>query len=194
MPILLSVFPSDWGWLGVAVSRQGLVGIILPQSTEDAAWDRLYSAWPQGFPHESSPWPELQQRLLDYLDGKPVDFSDLPLDLPEEPRFWRRVWDICARIPYGETRSYADLAREAGSPRAFRAVGGAMAANPIPIIIPCHRVVGSGGGLTGFGGGLEQKRRLLEMEAAVTGRRGDKETGRWGDALSPSSRLPVAPS
>ncbi len=178
MAILLSVFQSDWGWLGMAVSRRGLVGLTLPQSTEDAAWDRLYSAWPQGFPQEGSAWPELQQRLQDYLAGKAVGFSDIPLDLPEGPPFWRQVWEMCARIPYGETRSYADLAREVGSPRAFRAVGGAMAANPIPIVIPCHRVVGSTGHLTGFGGGLEQKKRLLEMEAASTRRRGDGETGR----------------
>lgn len=191
MAILLSVFPSDWGWLGMAVSRRGLAGLTLPQSTENGAWDRLCSAWPQGFPQEGSAWPELQQRLQDYLDGKSVDFSGIPLDLPEGPPFWRRVWDLCARIPYGETRSYAELAREAGSPHAFRAVGGAMAANPVPIIVPCHRVVGSGGSLTGFGGGLEQKRRLLEMEAAATGRPGETETGREEVTSSPSPGRPV---
>ncbi|MGE5619295.1 MAG: methylated-DNA--[protein]-cysteine S-methyltransferase [Sphingomonadaceae bacterium] len=168
MPIRLSVFESEWGWLGMAVSRRGLAGLILPQATEEAAWDRLYTGWPQGFPQEGSAWPELQQKLLTYLAGQFVDFSDIPLDLPEKPLFWRRVWDACARIPYGQTRSYASLAAEAGSPRAFRAVGGAMAANPIPIVIPCHRVVGSNGTLTGFGGGLEQKKRLLEMEAVAT--------------------------
>jgi methylated-DNA-[protein]-cysteine S-methyltransferase len=194
MAILLSVFRSDWGWLGMAVSRRGLAGLTLPQPSEDAAWDRLYSAWPQGFPEEGPGWPELQQRLLDYLAGKPTDFSDIPLDLPDGPPFWRRVWEACARIPYGETRSYADLAREVGSPTAFRAVGGAMAANPIPIVIPCHRVVGSGGGLTGFGGGLGLKRRLLEMEARATGRLGDEETVRSSIPLSPSPFRPVAPS
>ncbi|MHB0869551.1 MAG: methylated-DNA--[protein]-cysteine S-methyltransferase [Chloroflexota bacterium] len=169
MAILLSAFQSDWGWLGMAVSRHGLAGLILPQPTEEATWDRLYTGWPQGFPQDGSAWPELQQKLLDYLAGGSVDFSDIPLDLPEKPPFWRQVWDVCARIPYGETRSYAELAEEVGSPRAFRAVGGAMAANPIPIIVPCHRVVGSNGSLTGFGGGLDQKRRLLEMESKATG-------------------------
>jgi len=164
MAIRLSVFSSDWGWVGMAVSSRGLAGIVLPQPSEEAAWSRLYSGWPDGVPQESSVWPELQQRLLDYLASKPVDFSDIPIDLPSGPPFWRKVWKICARIPRGQTRSYADLAREAGSPRAFRAVGCAMAANPIPIVIPCHRVVGSNGSLIGFGGGLEQKKRLLEME------------------------------
>ncbi len=175
MPIHLSVFSCSWGWLGMAVSQQGLMGLTLPQPTEVAAWDRLYSAWPQGFPQDGSVWPELQQRLVGYLNGEPSDFSDVPLDLPDGPPFWRRVWELCATIPYGETRSYADLAREAGSPRAFRAVGGAMAANPIPVVIPCHRVIGAGGNLTGFGGGLEQKKRLLEMEARAVGKQADGE-------------------
>jgi len=176
MAINLSVFPSTWGWLGLAISGRGLAGLILPQQSEADAWNRLYSSWPDGVVEETDPWPDLRQRLLGYLAGKPVDFSDIPLDLPETPPFWRRVWESCARIPYGERRSYADLAREAGSPRAFRAVGGAMAANPIPIIIPCHRVVGSNGQLVGFGGGLAQKKRLLDMESRSRGQ-GDGETG-----------------
>jgi O-6-methylguanine DNA methyltransferase len=149
----------------MAVSERGLAGLTLPVATEEAAWDRLRSGWPAGVPASSQAWPELRQRLLDYLAGEPVDFSEFPIDLPSRPPFWRRVWDACARIPYGEIRSYAQLAREAGAPRAFRAVGGAMAANPIPLVIPCHRVVGSDGSLVGFGGGVDQKRRMLEMEA-----------------------------
>lgn len=165
MSISLSVFSSGWGWIGMAVSEQGLAGLTLPRATEEAAWTQLNAGWPQGTPSSSDQWPELRQRLLDYLDGNPVDFSDVALDLPARPPFWRQVWEACARIPYGETRSYAELARQAGAPRAFRAVGGAMAANPIPLVIPCHRVVGSDGRLVGFGGGVEQKRRMLEMEA-----------------------------
>jgi methylated-DNA-[protein]-cysteine S-methyltransferase len=166
MAIRLSVFHSEgWGWTGIAVSQAGLAGIILPRPTEEAAWSRLSSAWPQGFPQDGGAWPELEQRLQAYLTGSRVSFDDIPLDLPDGPTFWRRVWDICARIPYGETRTYAELAQQAGSPRASRAAGGAMAANPIPIVIPCHRVVGTSGSLTGFGGGLDQKKRLLQMEA-----------------------------
>jgi methylated-DNA-[protein]-cysteine S-methyltransferase len=163
----LSVFQSSWGWLGMAVSESGLAGIILPQLTQEAAWMRLYAEHPGGIGVESGQQPEIQQMLLDYLDGKPVDFRGISLDLPDRPPFWRKVWEVCAGILYGETRSYAALAMEAGSPRAFRAVGGAMAANPIPIVVPCHRVVGSDGSLVGFGGGLPQKKRMLEMEAAI---------------------------
>lgn len=169
MTMLLSVFPSGWGWLGIAISPRGLAGLVLPQPTAEAAWSRLHSRWPTGVRSEAIALPEIQQKLLDYLAGELVDFADVPLDLPERPPFRRRVWERCARIPYGETRSYADLAREAGSPGASRAVGGAMAANPIPIVIPCHRVVGSNGTLVGFGGGIEQKKRMLEMEAARVG-------------------------
>jgi O-6-methylguanine DNA methyltransferase len=165
--VTISVFPSSWGWVGIARSRKGLAGITLPRPTEADAWSLLQGEHPDGERVDSDQWPEVRQKLLDYLDGNPCDFSDIPLDLPDGPPFWRAVWDACARIPYGETRSYADLAREAGSPRAFRAVGGAMAANPLPIIVPCHRVVGSGGSLVGFGGGLPQKKRMLEMEAAA---------------------------
>ena len=169
MTVVISAFPSDWGWLGIAVSERGLAGVVLPGPSEETAWSELRAQWPDGVRDDSDPGLRLKKRLLDYLAGMPSDFSDVPLDLPDGPPFWRRVWEICARIPYGETRSYGDLAREAGSPRAFRAVGGAMAANPIPIVVPCHRVVGSDGGLTGFGGGLDQKKRMLQMEATARG-------------------------
>ncbi len=167
MDMTLSVFPSSWGWLGLAITKKGLAGVVLPQTTEAMAWERLLAEHPGGTREEDDQWPEVRLELLEYLEGKHPDFSGIPLDLPDRPPFWHKVWEACARIPYGETRSYAALAAEAGSPRAFRAVGGAMAANPIPIIVPCHRVVGSNGSLVGFGGGLPQKKRMLEMEAAA---------------------------
>jgi methylated-DNA-[protein]-cysteine S-methyltransferase len=104
-------------------------------------------------------------QILEYLDGK-RDRFDIPLDLGGVGPFHRKVLLRCRAIPFGETRTYAALAREAGSPKAFRAVGHAMATNPIPIVIPCHRVVGSDGSLRGFGGGLPMKERLLRMEGA----------------------------
>ena len=167
MSTSLSVFHSDWGWIGMAVSPEGLAGLTLPRESEQAVWDALRSDWPGGIQCGDELWPELRERLLRYLAGEQVSFEDIPLDLPAGPSFWKRTWESCARIPYGETRSYAELARETGSPRAFRAVGGAMAANPIPIVIPCHRVVGSKGALVGFGGGLDQKQRLLQMESSA---------------------------
>ncbi|HEX9016970.1 MAG TPA: methylated-DNA--[protein]-cysteine S-methyltransferase [Chloroflexota bacterium] len=161
----LSIFHSGWGWIGMAVSERGLAGLTLPSPEEGSALETIQRAHPGGVRVDPGRWLELREKLLSYLDGEVADFSGVPLDLPPGPPFWRRVWDACARIPYGETRTYAELACEVGSPRGFRAVGRAMAANPIPIVIPCHRVVGSDGGLVGFAGGLDQKRRLLRMEA-----------------------------
>ena len=94
-----------------------------------------------------------------------MDFPD-KLDLARATRFQQDVWQITRTIPYGETRSYAWVAGQLGLPMAVRAVGQALARNPLPIIIPCHRVVGSHGGLGGFRGGLEMKRHLLNLEVA----------------------------
>lgn len=105
-----------------------------------------------------------RQELLEYLAGERRDF-DLPLH-PRGTPFQRRVWQALGDIPYGQTRTYAQIARAVDSPRGFRAVGMANHRNPIPILIPCHRVVGSGGTLTGYAGGLEMKKALLALEGA----------------------------
>ena len=99
---------------------------------------------------------------------------ELALDVPGTG-FQRAVWDAVAAIPYGETASYADVALAAGRPRASRAVGAANGANPLPIVVPCHRVVGADGSLTGFAGGLEAKRRLLAHEAEHAGPTGRRQ-------------------
>lgn len=101
-------------------------------------------------------------QLEEYFAGSRRVF-DLPL-MPQGTDFQRRVWDALLTIPYGETRSYGEIAALAGSPKAFRAAGMANHNNPISIIIPCHRVIGKNGSLTGYGGGLEAKRFLLELE------------------------------
>jgi methylated-DNA-[protein]-cysteine S-methyltransferase len=102
------------------------------------------------------------RQLKEYFAGKRKAF-DLELS-PSGTRFQLTVLDALQRIPYGETRSYADIARAVGNPRAVRAVGAANGRNPLPIVIPCHRVIGSDGSLTGFGGGIETKRFLLDLE------------------------------
>ncbi len=102
-------------------------------------------------------------QLREFFAGKRRTF-DLPLR-PKGTPFQLSVWEQLRTIPYGETRSYADVARAIGREAAVRAVGAANGANPIPIVIPCHRVIGSNGSLTGFGGGIDVKRRLLELEA-----------------------------
>ena len=108
----------------------------------------------------------LIDKLQRYFEGEVVTFDE-PLDPTLGTDFQRRVWSLTRAIPRGETRTYGKLAREAGSPNAARAVGQSMARNPWPVIVPCHRVVGHDGRLTGFGGGVEMKRKMLVMEGAL---------------------------
>jgi methylated-DNA-[protein]-cysteine S-methyltransferase len=112
----------------------------------------------------AAPIAECQRQIEQYLEGKRQSF-DLPL-APEGTQFQRRVWIEIARIPYGETLAYAQLAARAGAPGSARAAGAATGRNPISIIVPCHRVIGSDGSLTGYAGGLERKVKLLEIEDA----------------------------
>ena len=109
---------------------------------------------------------DLCQRILDYARGRPVLFDDL-LDLDGATPFQQAAWLAARRIPWGETRSYAWLAQAIGRPTAARAVGQAMARNRLPIIVPCHRVIASGGGLGGYSGGTSMKEMLLRLEGAL---------------------------
>jgi methylated-DNA-[protein]-cysteine S-methyltransferase len=108
------------------------------------------------------PFRDLMRQLQEYFAGSRSDF-DLPL-APQGTSFQIKVWDALQKIPYGETISYAELAQRIGRPKAVRAVGAANGANPIPILIPCHRVIGSNGALVGYGGGLDIKKHLLALE------------------------------
>src|SRR5712671_3941072 len=111
---------------------------------------------------DKKPFAEVIRQLQAYFNGELKEF-DLPLAM-EGTEFQLRVWNALRAIPYGETISYAQLAQKIGDPKAVRAVGLANACNPIPIIVPCHRVIGSNGSLTGFGGGLANKKKLLDLE------------------------------
>lgn len=112
---------------------------------------------------------EVMNQLQQYFNGERYEF-DLPL-APEGTSFQLEVWRALEKIPYGETISYLDLAKRIGKPAAVRAVGAANGANPLPIVIPCHRVIGHNGKLTGYGGGLEKKQYLLSMESLYLGLR-----------------------
>lgn len=120
-----------------------------------------------GWQRHDDPFYRARVQLEEYFDGARQHF-DLSL-APDASPFQARVLAALQRIPYGETRSYKDIARELGDVNAVRAVGGANGNNPVPIVIPCHRVVGSNGSLTGFGGGLEAKRFLLDLERRYSG-------------------------
>jgi methylated-DNA-[protein]-cysteine S-methyltransferase len=124
--------------------------------------DQTYEPSHDGWEPDQGTFPAAVEQLDAYFAGERLDF-DLTLDLVGTA-FQRRVWEALLTIPYGETRSYGEIARQIGSPGAFRAVGLANGHNPIGIIVPCHRVIGSNGSLTGYGGGLDRKRALLEME------------------------------
>ena len=163
-------FESSFGWVGVAKSDQGLTRVTFGAPTEIAMKDRLRngSHGKRGlYPLTRNALdPELLQAaelLTKYFNGVPVDF-DIPLDLGAGTPFQQRVWETALRIPYGTVQSYGWIASEIGNPNAMRAVGGAMGANPLAIIVPCHRVVRSDGGLGGYAGGLHWKRKLLTME------------------------------
>jgi methylated-DNA-[protein]-cysteine S-methyltransferase len=163
----ISTCQTAFGWVGIAWSEYGLVALTLPQAGEQEALDQL--------PASSEFIPEapsgldvtaLEVKLRRYFEGQAVTFDE-PLDPTLGTDFQRRVWAITRAIPRGQTRTYGQIARQAGSPGAARAVGQSMARNPWPVIVPCHRVLGSDGSLTGFGGGVEMKRRMLEMEGAM---------------------------
>jgi methylated-DNA-[protein]-cysteine S-methyltransferase len=114
----------------------------------------------------SAPFREVTRQLTEYFRGKRTSF-DLPLH-PKGTPFQMTVWKALTQIPYGETRSYGDIARAVGRPRAVRAVGLANGRNPLPIVVPCHRVIGSRGTLVGYGGGLPIKQALLDREREVS--------------------------
>jgi O-6-methylguanine DNA methyltransferase len=160
------VFSIGKGWIAILGSVRGLVSITMPQSSAQEALDILGEVGNHATP-SSERFKDLIQRLKDYFGGKKVSFPD-KLDLSRATPFQRQVWQVTRLIPYGETRSYLWVAERMGKPKAMRAVGQALSKNPLPIIIPCHRVVKSNGEPGGFTGGVEMKSRLLNIEAAAT--------------------------
>lgn len=149
------------GWCGVARSEAGLVKCTLPRSDRDSAMLEVSSEAAEA---TSDDLLSEATRLLEaYFTGRRTIF-DLPLAPEGVTEFVQRVLEACARIDYGDTLSYAEVAAAAGAPRAARAVGQALASNPLPIIVPCHRVIGADGNAVGFSAGIGWKLRLLAME------------------------------
>jgi O-6-methylguanine DNA methyltransferase len=161
----LTIFETRIGWIGIAYSERGLAAIQLPRSTRAQTLAELRRDYPTGELIDDAP-AAIEGELHEYVEGRRREF-DLPLDWSAVKPFQRAVMNVLSQIPFGETRSYAWVARQIGNPNAARAVGRAVGANPIPIIIPCHRVIGSDGSLTGYGGGLPLKKRLLQLEGAI---------------------------
>jgi methylated-DNA-[protein]-cysteine S-methyltransferase len=160
-----TIFKTPLGWAGVAASEQGICRIALPRKDKKAVERELKAVSCQSEKGVQTHAMRKAVKLLQkYFSGKRVSF-DLPLDTRSYTPFQQAVWHAAAEIPSGETRSYAWIAKKIRNPRAVRAVGRALGANPIPIIIPCHRVIGSAGTLGGYAGGLAMKKGLLALEA-----------------------------
>jgi len=149
------------GGLRLAATGAGLAAVLFPNQ-KDASFPKR-----EGSAKARAHLDKAAAALDRYFEGKLTDFSGLTL-AAEGTAFQKSVWAALARIPFGETRSYADIARAIGNPRAMRAVGLANGKNPLPIVVPCHRVIGADGSLTGFGGGLPAKKWLLEFEGIET--------------------------
>jgi methylated-DNA-[protein]-cysteine S-methyltransferase len=157
MSLFYKFMNSPVGKLKLVASEKGLVAILwendkpsrvrLAELAEDANHPMLQKT---------------EQQLQEYFAGKRMSFS-VPLDMKGTP-FQKNVWEALLAIPFGETRTYGDLAKKLGNPTATRAVGAANGRNPVSIIVPCHRVIGASGKLTGFAGGLETKAHLLGLE------------------------------
>ncbi len=177
--ILAATFPTAWGYVGILATEAGVAAITLPVKSE-AAVNRALGRFRMGQSGCQMRESELdthmktltraaqileraETQVREYLAGRRRAFH-LPLDPITGTPFARAVWQACAEIPYGQTRSYGWIAERIGRPRAARAVGTALGANPLPLVIPCHRVVRSTGGLGGFGGGIVMKKRLLALE------------------------------
>lgn len=151
------------GRLLVASSDRGLVRILLPTEGKPDPVSRLREHYPQTtLIEDRGRNQQALKQLQEYFDGTRTAFS-VSLDL-RGTDFQKTVWHAVAQIPYGKTSSYGEIARKIGNPKACRAVGAANGANPLPIAIPCHRIVGTDGSLTGYGGGIALKKKLLRLE------------------------------
>lgn len=171
MKLKYFILDMPLGWVGVLGTREGLRRLILPQPMPERTLHLLneFAVKLRGnvlSEAEAGYFGDLPQRIKDYLNGNSVGFPD-KLDLSGASPFQKKVWQVTRSIPYGKTRTYAWIAGELGMPKATRAVGQALARNPLPIIIPCHRVICSTGNLGGFSGGIGWKQRLLEIEHKV---------------------------
>jgi methylated-DNA-[protein]-cysteine S-methyltransferase len=153
--ILFTTQQSPVGELTLVGDGEALSGLYMTEH-------RHRPPLPAGARPDESAFARARDQLDEYFAGERIEF-DLPLRMEGSP-FQREVWSALRDIPYGETVSYGELARRIGRPHASRAVGLANGRNPVSIVVPCHRVIGASGSLTGYGGGIERKRLLLELE------------------------------
>jgi methylated-DNA-[protein]-cysteine S-methyltransferase len=162
------IFQSPWGWMGVAESSKGIRAVVLPKRSKRAVESDLTAKSKEGLQYgDSLRLQSARSQLLDYFAGR-RDRFDVPLDLSHGTSFQRQVWRTLQRVPYGKLCSYRWVAARVGGPHYARAVGNAVGANLLPIVIPCHRIVAHDASLGGFSGGLSMKRKLLSLEGTLT--------------------------
>ena len=169
-PIAAIVFPTDLGFVGIAGRSEAVIRTTLPEPDEDSAWRTLYGAADIGIGNTDAGDDHIQwvaSQIQAYCADEPVDLTKIVVDESQTAPFTRKARMACRTIQRGQVRTYRWLATQAGNPKASRAAGRAMATNPVPLLVPCHRVVGSNGDHTGFGGsvGLPLKAQLLRMES-----------------------------
>jgi methylated-DNA-[protein]-cysteine S-methyltransferase len=162
--LCLILFGTSLGWMGIISSPFGVKKVILPQKSKRAVFQQVKAPYILAKESDSSTLSDLSRRLRLYFSGVVVSFPD-KLDLSGSTSFQQRVWKQTQTIPYGKTNSYAQIANHLGYYQAARAVGQALSKNPLPIIIPCHRVIRSDGDLGGFSAGLDMKKYLLRLES-----------------------------
>jgi methylated-DNA-[protein]-cysteine S-methyltransferase len=161
------VFRTPWGWMGVSETRKGINAVVLPKDSRQVVLSELEATAAATLDAlATSRLCNAQEQLTEYLAGMRTSF-DLPLDLSRGTSFQRKVWRTLRRISYGRLRSYQWVADCVGGRQYARAVGNAVGANPIPIVIPCHRIVAQDASLGGFSGGLPTKRKLLTLEGTL---------------------------
>jgi len=163
LDVAYTISDSPFGPLLLAATPKGLVKVSLPGHDPEEALEDLAARVSPRLLEAPARLEETRRELDLYFEGKLTEF-ELPLDWQLSKDFRRRALRAIDRIPYGRTRSYTEIARSAGNERAVRAAGTACGSNPIPIVVPCHRVLRTSGGLGGYGGGLPMKEALLELE------------------------------
>jgi len=157
---------SPFGRLLLVVSGRGLIRVGYPDRDVDTELEELAASISPRILESTKSTDRVRDELDRYFDGKLKRFT-VPVDLSVAQGFRRRVLEAAARIPFGSVSTYREVAEKAGSPRATRAAGNALGSNPIPIVVPCHRVVRTGGGLGGYAGGLDRKVKLLTIEGVL---------------------------
>jgi len=164
--ITYTIFRTNWGYFGLMGTSEAIIRTFLPVSSPSKAEKMLLAHRPEAR-YDSGLFSGLQERIRAYFRGECADFVSVPVDLGDFSAFTGKVLSACGRIGYGQTASYAQLAQLAHAPKAVRAAGSVMAKNPIPLIIPCHRVIRSDGSIGNFSaqGGQNLKKRLLDLEA-----------------------------